>query len=173
MTYDGEDDLFDEEFDFVDEDEDDLEDSDAESGNTESGDTAAGEEPAEVEEDSAPKKRSRGAKSKTRTARSNKPKLKAGESDEAAATESSQQDSGAEASTLEESGTEPAEAPGPPTDHVVHLYEFGDFTRTIAREFTSEDAEAFAVEYNRTSTAHSRLAVAAGKDEEAALSVST
>jgi len=64
------------------------------------------------------------------------------------------------------------EPPGPPTDHVVHLYEFGDFTRTIPREFTSEDAEAFSAEYNRTSNPHSRHAVPANKDEEIALSVS-
>lgn len=49
----------------------------------------------------------------------------------------------------------------PPADHVVHVYEYGKFTRTIEREFTAEDAEAFASDYNRTAKPYSRFALAA------------
>ena len=48
-----------------------------------------------------------------------------------------------------------------PTDHVVHVYEYGKFKRTIEREFTAEDAEAFASDYNRTAKPYGRFAVAA------------
>lgn len=56
---------------------------------------------------------------------------------------------------------EPESPPDQPTDHVVHVYEYGKFTRTIEREFTAEDAEAFASDYNRTARAYSRFALAA------------
>ena len=50
--------------------------------------------------------------------------------------------------------------PAPPTDHVVHVYEHDAFKRTIDREFTAEDAEAFATEYNRTAKSYGRFALA-------------
>jgi hypothetical protein len=53
------------------------------------------------------------------------------------------------------------EIPPAPTDHVVHVYEYGKFARTVEREFTAEDAEAFASEYNRTAKPYGRFAVAA------------
>jgi len=65
----------------------------------------------------------------------------------------------------EEISTEPE---GPPTDHVVHVYELGKFKRTIQREFTAEDAEAFALEYNRTSKPYGRIALAASREGEPA-----
>ena len=49
----------------------------------------------------------------------------------------------------------------PPADHVVHVYEYGKFKRTIEREFTAEDAEAFASDFNRTAKPYSRFALAA------------
>ena len=57
---------------------------------------------------------------------------------------------------------EPAEEkpPEPPTDHVVHVYEYEKFKRTIERAFTAEDAEAFATEYNRTAKPYGRFALA-------------
>jgi len=61
---------------------------------------------------------------------------------------------------------EPEEEPGPPTDHVVFLYEFGDYKRTIPREFTDEDAIKFAEEYNRTGKNYGRRAVPACREEE-------
>ena len=63
------------------------------------------------------------------------------------------------------------EPEGPPTDHVVHVYELGKFKRTIQREFTAEDAEAFAVEYNRTSRPYGRSAVVASHEAEPASTI--
>ena len=159
MTYDGEDDLFNEEFDFVDEDDSELEDEIVDSEEDE-------EEP---EEKPKPKKKAPAAKSKGRSPRKKKPAKKDKPTDNQSDEVSADEPAEGEEKSEEEKAPEPP--PGPPTDHVVHLYEFGDFTRTIPREFTSEDAEAFAKEYNRTSNAHARQAVAAGKDEEAPLSV--
>lgn len=60
-----------------------------------------------------------------------------------------------------EEAKEKESPPAQPTDHIVHIYEYGKFTRTIEREFTAEDAEAFASDYNRTARAYSRFAMAA------------
>ncbi|MBN1853331.1 MAG: hypothetical protein JW829_11425 [Pirellulales bacterium] len=54
--------------------------------------------------------------------------------------------------------------PPPPADHVVHIYEYGKFLRTIEQAFTAEVAEAFASEYNRTAKPYGRFAVA-GKEK--------
>lgn len=62
----------------------------------------------------------------------------------------------AEAETGEEESPPPT-----PADHVVHIYECGKFKRTIEREFTAEDAEEFASDYNRTARPYSRFALAA------------
>jgi hypothetical protein len=62
---------------------------------------------------------------------------------------------------------EPVEAPREPdvpANYRVHVYELGEFKRTIDRPFTAEDAELFASEYNRTSKSYSRFAVT-GKDD--------
>jgi hypothetical protein len=61
---------------------------------------------------------------------------------------------------------EPARASGPPADHVVHIYEYGDLKRTIPRKFTEQEAVSFAEEYTRTGKAYSRYAVAMPEDEE-------
>jgi hypothetical protein len=55
---------------------------------------------------------------------------------------------------------------GPPADYLVHVYELRKFKRTIARPFTSDDADKFVQEYNRTSANHSRWAVAGQKDDQ-------
>jgi hypothetical protein len=60
----------------------------------------------------------------------------------------------------------PPEPVGPPANHVVHIYEFRKFKRTLARDFTSDDADKFAVEYNRTAASHSRWAVSGNKDDQ-------
>jgi len=185
MTYDGDDDLFDEEFDFVDEEDDDSEDDDSEDDVSEDEDSSVEDPSEDLSEDDEVEEKKPAARKKARPTKaknSGKRKPKAADSDvvadessaEASAKETSAETS-AGTSSEEKTESEPEEVPeppGPPTDHVVHLYEFGDFTRTIPREFTSEDAEAFAIEYNRTSSPHSRQAVAAGKDEEHAISVS-
>ena len=54
--------------------------------------------------------------------------------------------------------------PPPPADHVVHVYQYGKFSRTIERPFTAEEAESFASEYNRTAKSYGRFAVA-GKEK--------
>lgn len=54
--------------------------------------------------------------------------------------------------------------PAPPANYRVHVYEYQQFKRTIDRPFTAEDAEAFASEYNRTSKPYARFAVAGKED---------
>lgn len=60
----------------------------------------------------------------------------------------------------------PAEPAGPPADHLVHIYEYGKFKRTIARKFTDEQAVGFAEEYTRTGKPYGRYAIATPDDEE-------
>jgi hypothetical protein len=62
----------------------------------------------------------------------------------------------------------PAQASGPPSDHLVHIYEYGNFKRTIARKFTDEEAVGFAEEYTRTGKPYGRYAIATPDDEEPA-----
>jgi hypothetical protein len=52
----------------------------------------------------------------------------------------------------------------PAANYVVHIYENKKLKRTIDRPFTPEEAEAFATEYNRTSKLYGRFA-AAGKND--------
>lgn len=54
--------------------------------------------------------------------------------------------------------------PEPAANYVVHVYEHGQFKRTIDRPFTPEDAEAFATEYNRTGKPYHRMAVPGKND---------
>jgi hypothetical protein len=54
---------------------------------------------------------------------------------------------------------------GPAADHAVHIYEFGRLKRTIPRKFTDEEAVGFAEEYTRTGKAYGRYAVATPDDE--------
>lgn len=51
-----------------------------------------------------------------------------------------------------------------PANYVVHIYEHKKFKRTIDRPFTPEDAEAFATEFNRTSKPYGRVAVTSKND---------
>jgi hypothetical protein len=62
----------------------------------------------------------------------------------------------------------PAAAGGPPSDHLVHIYEYGAFKRTIARKFTDEEAVGFAEEFTRTGKPYGRYAIATPDDEEPA-----
>ena len=151
MSYDDED-LFDEEFDFVDDDDSDVEDSRTEDSPTDELDTDV-----EEEEPAKPKRRAaQSANSKANGKRAAKKPAPAAE----------------EEAELEPEVEEPevaAEAPvptGPPADHVVHIYEFGEFKRTIQREFTDEDSIKFAEEFNRTSKNYGRHAVPVERDEE-------
>jgi hypothetical protein len=63
------------------------------------------------------------------------------------------------------------EPPKPPADHVVHIYELGQFKRTIQREFTEPDAEAFATQYNITAKPYNRKAIAVAREEEPATTI--
>lgn len=56
--------------------------------------------------------------------------------------------------------------PAPQANYVVHVYELKKYKRTIDRQFTPEEAEAFVTEYNRTSKAYNRWAVPARNDVE-------
>jgi hypothetical protein len=146
MAYDDED-LFEEEFDFVDEEEDsDVEDSPVDELDSD----------VEEEEPSKPKRRSpRSSSSKGGGKQTAKKPV---------ASDSEQEDD--EFATEVDEPEEAAVPAGPPTDHVVHIYEFGDFKRTIQREFTDEDAIKFAEEFNRTSKNYGRHAVPVERDEE-------
>lgn len=154
------DDLYDEEFDFVDDlDDEDAESSDLDADGSELEDDSKTEEVAEDEGKSSKSKRgtskSKGKSSKN-SARESKPESrKKAKEDEVAPEDPSDSESGKE---------KQSEEPEIPTDHVVHLYEYGQFQRTLPREFTASDAEAFAVEFNRTGKPHSRHAQAAPKD---------
>ena len=138
MPRDEDDDLYDEEFDFVDEDDD----ADDDAGS----DTAAEANAADVVEDRPVERPRRG----DRRRREAPPADEFGE-DGGEATE----------------GEEPVDEYGrtaPAANYVVHIYENKKLKRTIERPFTPEEAEAFATEYNRTSKLYGRFA-AAGKND--------
>ena len=139
MAYD-EDDLFIDDFDFVDDDEDE----------------APAAEAADVDEEEAP------AKPKRKSSRGGK---RGGRSKASAEERETAEEEQADSAVEEEAAPE---VPAVPTDHVVHVYEFGKYRRTIGREFTCEDAEAFAKEFNRTSAAHCREGIVGNKNEEPA-----
>jgi hypothetical protein len=69
-----------------------------------------------------------------------------------------------DADALREEARDEYGRPEPSADHVVHIYEFKKFKRTIDRPFTAEDAEAFASEYNRTAKPYARFAIAGKED---------
>jgi len=122
MTYDGDDDLFDEEFDFVDEEDDGLEDDDS-SGDSDSEIEAEAEADSEVEgkeKKPAAKKKSRPAKAK----RGGKRKPKAEVSDEPTDEPADESTTVSSSKADEESKTEPEEAPEPSTNLVISLGPF-------------------------------------------------
>ena len=61
--------------------------------------------------------------------------------------------------------------PKPVANYVVHVYELGRLKRTIDRDFTPEDAEAFATEFSRTAKHYGRKAVAGKKDTQPATTI--
>lgn len=65
-----------------------------------------------------------------------------------------------------ESAAQPPAPAGPQADHLVHIYQYGELSRTIARKFTDEEAVSFAEEYTRSNKAYGRYAVAMPEDEE-------
>lgn len=135
MADDDEDDVYDEEFDFVDEvDDDEVDDEDDAASELDEGSEVVEEEPREPAEERG-RRRGRGAKRES-----------------AEETEDEEEDDDAYA------------RPKPEANYVVHIYEYREFKRTIDRPFTGEDAEAFASEYNRTAKPYGRFAVAGKND---------
>jgi hypothetical protein len=163
MPYDDED-LFGEDFDFVDDDDD-------EAGASSAKEDAEDEKP-------APKSRRRPpAKSKEKPAperprgrpkgtNSRRPAPTPPSDDEPAVEEQAPAAQFEDEPAVEAAAAEPEPAPaGPPADHAVHIYEFGKLKRTIPRKFTDEEAVGFAEEYTRTGKAYGRYAVATPDDE--------
>ncbi len=160
MAYDDQDDLFVDDFDFVDED-----DNETVEEETPQEKTAAAEDNTEEKNEAKTGNGQRERKSARPKRRGGK-RSSENKAEEEKSAETPEASEDQDATSPEE--PEKPEEPAVPTDHVVHVYELGKFKRTINREFTSEDAEAFAVEYNRTSGAHSRQSVAAGRDDKPA-----
>jgi hypothetical protein len=136
MARDDEDDLYDEEFDFVDDDDDDFEE----------GSEVETESPAKerAADDRGPNNREKRVERDTR----DDPDERDGDMEQAADEE-----------PVDEYGRT-----APKADYVVHIYEYEKFKRTIDRPFTPEDAEAFATEYNRTGKSYGRVAVTGKND---------
>jgi hypothetical protein len=168
MPYDD-DDIFDDEFDFVDDDDDE--------------EVAQGEEEEPVPEPPKSRRRGGAAKDKADKPAAESPKGRGRPSgttgsrrnvrpapEQAEPVEAEPEVVDADAAAEEEiARDEPAPEPvGPPADHVVHIYEYGKLKRTIPRKFTDEEAVSFAEEYTRTGKAYGRYAVATPEDEEPA-----
>lgn len=160
-----ENDLFEDDFEFV--DDEDLEADDAEEDYEEDYE----EEVEEVEPAPPPKRAKRTSRSKSKEPAPKKTKKTPAKSRKKTKTkevaeepvETDSEPAADEGAADSEEQVESKEPQGPPTDHVVHIYEFREFKRTISREFTSEDADNFAKEFNRTSSNLGRWAVSAGK----------
>ncbi len=172
MPYDDDDDLFNHEFDFVDDDDDDV------------------KEKAKDDEESKPRRRGaapRGrAKDKPETGDKDKPaprgpkragpsrprrdaKPPAAPADLEPAPVGYLMDDvpvDDEPSEIEPEVAAAPEPTGPPADHVVHIYEYGQLKRTIPRKFTDEEAVSFAEELTRTGKPYGRYAIATPDDEE-------
>lgn len=153
------DDLYDEEFDFV--DDDDLEDDSTDESNENEVD-----EETPKRKKAAPRKTAKGAKKAPKAAAPRKrPAPKQVEEEPLAAEEEVDQDEATEAPVAEgEEALDEFGRPAPVANYVVHIYEYRKLKRTIDRDFTPEDAEAFATDYNRYAKAYGRVAVAGKKD---------
>lgn len=169
MATDNDDDLFNEEFDLVDDNEYDLEDDHDEVDNlTDSADKADNEDNAdnadnaeEVEEVEVKAKAEASTESDTAASKSSRSRKRKTSKEEPVAEPKSdgEQQGVAEGNNLDEYGR-----PKPEPNYVVHIYEYQKFKRTLDRPFTPEDAEAFATEYNRTGKQYSRFALAGKSD---------
>jgi hypothetical protein len=128
------DDLYDEEFDFVDDDDDEEDDSaDKDDDTDDDADDDADDDLRDLDDESPL-------------------------SDEAPAAARAPKEAGDDEPVDEYGRPEPA------ANYVVHVYEYKKFKRTIDRPFTPEDAEAFATEYNRTGKSYGRFAVSGKSD---------
>jgi hypothetical protein len=188
MPYDDEDDLFDHDFDFVD-DDDDAEEASAENEDDSPKPKPAKKRPASRGR-SKDKDKDKGEKGSTRAPKRGRtaPKREPRRESEgtppptkppalpptpAAPLEPapvgyilSDELFDDEPSEVEAQPQPPQAVSGPPADHVVHIYEYGEFKRTIPRKFTDEEAVSFAEEYTRTGKAYGRYAIATPEDEQ-------
>ena len=139
-------DLYDDEFDFVDDDEDD-DDSELDSAVEDSADDGA---ESELEDEPAP-----------REAVAKRPAREANDDDADDADGAGERD---EDVIGDEDPVDEYARSELPANFRVHVYEFRQYKRTIDRPFTAEDAEAFASEYNRTSKSYGRFALAGKED---------
>lgn len=180
MAPDDEDDgdLYDDEFDFVDEDDDDLSDLDDDDDAAED-DSAADDEGDDSELDRPEERADEAADSEPADQPARRPApARHGRRAEARSVDDQRDlfdrdDRGREerpddrrddAEAVEAEAPEDHGPPPPPANYRVHIYEYEEFKRTIDRPFTAEDAEAFASEFNRTSKPYGRFALA-GKDD--------
>jgi hypothetical protein len=150
-------DLYDDEFDFVDDDDDDDEEDDQSDLDDESeldsvDEGSAEEDDAESELDAEPAPREAVAKRPAREAHDN------------GADEAEQDGERDEDVIGDEEPADEYSRSELPANFRVHVYEFRQYKRTIDRPFTAEDAEAFASEYNRTSKPYGRFALAGKED---------
>lgn len=172
---DDEEDLYDDEFDFVDDEDDDLSDLDDERDEEDSDqdselDRAADRDDAddsELDEQPArrpaPAKRGRGGQARAADDQRDLFERDAADRD-ASDRDDADRDSQRDEAVATEEEPEEFTPPPPPTNFRVHIYEYEQFKRTIDRPFTAEDAEAFASEFNRTSKPYGRFAVAGKED---------
>ena len=155
-----EDDLYDEDFDFVDDDDFEEEESDEEEA----------EEVAKKPKKAAPRKSAKAPKKSAKAAPRKRSPRKTSE-EELPAEEPQFEEAEVDEGELDEPSVSESEEPldefgrpAPVANYVVHVYEHRKFKRTIDRDFTPEDADAFATDYNRCAKSYGRIAVAGKKD---------
>jgi len=166
MPFDDDDDLFGQDFDFVDEDEEIAAEDDAGKSKGPSKSAQADDS----EETEKPRRRTRrggkrGPKPREEAAEAKSDSTAQADDDSEQKADSEKADTEKKPDSEKKVEEEPAKPQGPPTDHVVHVYEYRKLKRTINRAFTSDDATAFAAEYNRTSAAHGLAAVAGDREQ--------
>lgn len=176
---DFEDDLYDDEFDFVDDEDDDLDDDDSDFDSAvDEADSAIEEELPSPREPVAKRPNARQRRFDEQDDSRDEPRDRDtrdhGARDHGArGHEARERDNRDEAPRdldraddvpVEEELVEEYKQPEVPANYRVHIYEYGEFKRTIDRPFTAEDAEAFASEYNRTSKSYSRFAITGKED---------
>jgi hypothetical protein len=168
MPYDDDDDLFGHEFDFVDDDDEDEAAKSRESADEDEPAPKSRRRPAargKSEKPAADRPKGRGKSPAAGGRRNSRPPVEEVAEPEQEAAPVADEEPVEEEVAQEQPAPEPV---GPPADHVVHIYEYGQLKRTIPRKFTDEEAVSFAEEYTRTGKAYGRYAVATPEDEEPA-----
>lgn len=153
------DDPYEEEFDFVDDDDDADDESDEEV-------EEEAEEEAPKRKKAAPRKTAKGAKKAPKAAAPRKrPAPKQVEEEPPSEEPEFDEEEPAEQPIAEsEESLDEFGRPAPVANYVVHVYEHRKFKRTIDRDFTPEDAEAFTTDYNKYAKSYGRVAVPGKKD---------